>query len=225
MAELKEPETASEKLAAFIERSKKVLIPLLIVLICILIGYIITSVVLTNGKAKDLQTLDEITYTLTPKSSSLEDSEVELRRQNAIEQAAAYTMKGGIVGARANMLCADLTFQQKKYEESAEYWKNAAEKGKKTYIAPIAYYNLAVCYEELNRSDDAAVNYKLAADNKDFVLCSHAMFSHARVLDSQSKYEEASEAYKQLIDKFPENEWAYLAKSRIIALQNAGKIE
>ena len=67
MAELKEPETASEKLAAFIERSKKVLIPLLIVLICILIGYIITSVVLTNGKAKDLQTLDEIHILLLQK--------------------------------------------------------------------------------------------------------------------------------------------------------------
>ena len=74
MTELKEPDTASEKLAAFIEKSKKVLIPLLIVLVCILAGYIVASVILNNSKAKDLQALDEITYALTTKSSSLEES-------------------------------------------------------------------------------------------------------------------------------------------------------
>lgn len=225
MTELKEPETASEKLAAFIEKSKKVLIPVLIVLVCILAGYIIASVMLNNSKAKDLQALDEITFALTTKSSSLEESEIELRRQNAIEQAAVYTMKGGIVGARANMLCGDLTFQQKKYSESADYWKNAAAKAEKTYIAPIAYYNLAVCYEESGNADDAAANYKLAADNVDFLLRTHAMFSYARVLDTQSKYEEAGAAYKEIIDNFPSTEWANLAKTRVIVLQNEGKIE
>ena len=217
--------TASKKLAAFIEKNKKAFIACLIVLVCCLVGCIIFVSVADSNKEKGLQALDEISFEMTDKSSDLSEAEIASRLSTAFDKASAYTNKSGIVGARANMLCADLTFQQKKYEESAEYWKNAAEKGKKTYIAPIAYYNLAVCYEELNRSYDAAVNYKLAADNKDFVLCSHAMFSYARVLDSQSKYEEASEAYKQLIDKFPENEWAYLAKSRIIALQNAGKIE
>lgn len=220
-----EDQTASLKLAGFIEKRKVVFITVLAVLICLLTGYIITSTVLSKSKTKDLQSLDEITYTLTAKSNTLEESEIELRRQNAIEQAAAYTMKGGIVGARANMLCADLTFQQGKYEESADYWKNAAAKAKKSYIAPIAYYNLAACYEELNNLDAAAENYKLAADDEEFVLKSHAGFSYARVLETQGKYAEAVAAYNDLNDKYSGSEWANLAKTRVIALQNAGKAE
>ena len=219
-----EEQTASKKLAGFIEKRKVAFITILIVLVCLLVGFIIASVIINNTKAKDIQALDEITYTLTSNSSSLEDSEIELRRQTAIEQIAAYTMKGGIVGARANMLTADLTFQQKKYEESAVYWKNAAVKAKKSYLAPIAYFNLAVCYEELNNSDAAAENYKIAADNEEFVLRTHAKFSYGRVLESQGKYESAAEAYKDLTDNYSDSEWANLAKTRLIALQNAGKI-
>ncbi len=220
-----EEQTASKKLAGFIEKRKTVFITILIVIVCLLIGYIVASVIIGKSKAKDLQTIDEITYTLTSESSSLEDSEIELRRQTAIEQVAAYTMKGGIVGARANMLSADLTFQQKKYTESIEYWKNAAHKAKKTYLEPIAYFNLAVCYEELNNADAAAENYKIAADNADFLLKTHAKFSYGRVLESQGKYEAAAEVYKDLNDNYSDNEWSNLAKTRIIALQNAGKIE
>ena len=220
-----EEQTASSKLAGFIEKRKVAFIIVLAVLICLLAGYIITSAILSKSKAKDLQALDEITYTLTSKSNTLEESEVELRRQNAIEQAMSYTTKGGIVGARANMLCADLTFQQGKFEESAEYWKSAAVKAKKSYIAPIAYYNLAACYEELNNLDAAAENYKLAADNEEFVLRAHAEFSYGRVLETQGKYTDAVAAYNDINDKFSNTEWANLAKTRIIALQNAGKAE
>ncbi len=220
-----EEQTASKKLAGFIEKRKVAFITNLVVLVCLLLGFIIVSVVIGKTKAKDLKALDEITYTLTSESSSLEDSEIELRRQTAIEQIAAYTMKGGIVGARANMLCADLTFQQKKYEESVEYWKNAAHKAKKTYLEPIAYFNLAVCYEELNNAGAAAENYKAAADNADFLLKTHAKFSYGRVLETQGKYENAVEVYKELNDNYPDNEWSYLAKTRVIALQNAGKVK
>ena len=220
-----EEQTASTKLAGFIEKRKVAFITILIVLVCLLAGYIIASVVIRKAKNRDLQALDEITNTLTSNSSSLEDSEIELRRQTAIEQIAAYTMKGGIVGARANMLTADLTFQQKKYEESSVYWKNAAAKAKKTYLAPIAYFNLAVCYEELNNLDAAAENYKLAADDADFVLKTHAKFSYGRVLETQEKFEEAAAAYKDLTDNYSDSEWANLAKTRVIALQNEGKID
>ena len=70
-----EDQTASSKLAGFIEKRKVVFITVLAVLICLLAGYIITSTVLSKSKTKDLQALDEITYTLTNGSSSLEESE------------------------------------------------------------------------------------------------------------------------------------------------------
>lgn len=225
MTEEKEEQTVSGKIGSFIEKNKKIFITVLVVVFCAVIGFVIYNTVANKAVLKNLQAIDEITYTLTSGSSSLEESEIELRRQNAIEQAAAYTSKGGIAGARANMLCAELTYEQKKYEDSAAYWKACAAKAKKSYIAPIAYFNLGVCYEELGKLDDAAANYKLAADNTDFMLRPHAMFSYSRLVEAKGDFELASKAYNELLDAYPDNEWAKLAKSRLIALKNDGKIE
>lgn len=219
-----EVQTVSSKLGAFIEKNKKAFITVLILLICLLVGFIVGVVIADNSKAKALQALDEITFELTDNSSTLDESEQAVRIQTAIEKASAYVNKGGIVGARANMLCADITFQQGKYEESASYWQKVAEKSKKSYLAPLAYFNLAVCQENLGKTDDAAENYKLAADNEDFVMRPHAMFSYARIIESKGDYEQAAKAYNEINDNFSSDSWANLAKSRLIALKNEGKI-
>ncbi len=220
-----EEQTASSKLSDFIGRNKKCLITILAVLVCLLIGFVIAVSVNNSNKVKGLQALDEITYEMTQKSSDIEEGEVATRLSTAFEKAEPYTKKGGIVGARANMLCADITYLQNKYEDSANYWKAAADKAKKTYIAPLSYFNAAACYEELGNLAEAEANYKIALDNKDFVMRSHAMFSYGRVLEAQSKYADALAAYKDLNSNFPDDSWANLAKSRIIALQNEGKAE
>ena len=217
--------TASKKLAGFIEKNKKAFIAILIVLVCCLIGYIVFASVAKSNKAKNLQALDEISYELTSKSSDLEDSEVESRIAAALEKAAPLAKKGGIVGARANMFCAELAFRQEKYEDAANYWKDAAAKAKKSYLAPISYFNLATCYENLGNADAALENYKLAADNKDFVMRAHAKFSYGRVLESKGDFAGAAAAYNDLNDNFPGDSWAKLAKSRLISLENEGKIE
>ena len=217
--------TASKKLAAFIEKNKKAFIAILIVLVCCLIGYIVCASVAKSNKAKNLQALDEISYELTSKSSDLEDAEIESRIATALEKAAPLTKKGGVVGARANMFCAELAFKQEKYEDAANYWKDAAAKAKKSYLAPIAYFNLATCYENLGNVDAAMENYKLAADNNDFVMRTHAMFSYGRILETKADYANAAAAYTELNDNFPSDSWAKLAKSRLISLKNEGKIE
>ena len=220
-----EEQTASKKLAEFIEKRKTGFIVVLVVLVCLLAGYVIFASVANNNKAKGLQAIDEITFELTDKSSDLSESEITARINTAFEKASAYVKKGGIVGARANMLCADLTYQQKKYAESAEYWKAAAEKSKRTYIAPLCYFNLAVCYEEAGNNDDAAAYYKLAANNDGFVMRTHAMFSYGRLLEAKGDFETAAAAYTELNDNFSGDSWADLAKSRLIALKKDGKIE
>ena len=123
------------------------------------------------------------------------------------------------------MLCADIAYQQKKYAESADFWKAAAEKSKKSYIAPLCYFNLAVCSEETGNNEDATAYYKLAADNKNFVMRTHAMFSYARLLEANGNYADAAATYTELNDSFSGDAWANLAKSRLIALKKDGKIE
>ena len=216
--------TASKKLAAFIEKNKKAFIAVLLLLVCCLIGYIVFASVAESGKEKGLQALDEITFEMTDKSSDITEAEVATRLSTAFDKASAYTNKGGIVGARANMLCAEITYQQKKFAESADFWKATAEKGKKTYLAPLAYFNVAACLEETGNTDAALENYKLAADNNDFVMRTHAKFNYGRLLESKGDYAAAAEAYNELNDNYTDDAWADLAKSRLIALKKDGKI-
>ncbi len=224
MAEREELAT-SQKIGNLIEKNKVKFIVCLIVVACALAGYITTYAIYNSLKNKNLSRIDEITFTLTDKSGSLEESELEARSNTAIEQLAPFTKKSGIAGARANMICAEIAFQQKKYQESADFWKAAAKKAKKSYIAPIAYFNIGVCYEQLNNIDAAAENYKIAADNKSFVIKNHAKFSYGRVLEAQGKYAEAVSVFTEINDGNPDDSWAKLAKSRIIALKVQGKVE
>ena len=224
MAEREELAT-SQKIGNLIEKNKVKFIVCLIVVACALAGYITTYAIYNSLKNKNLSRIDEITFTLTDKSGSLEESELEARSNTAIEQLAPFTKKSGIAGARANMICAEIAFQQKKYQESADFWKAAAKKAKKSYIAPIAYFNIGVCYEQLNNIDAAAENYKIAADNKSFVIKNHAKFSYGRVLEAQGKYAEAVSVFTEINDSNPDDSWAKLAKSRIIALKVQGKVE
>ena len=224
MAEREELAT-SQKIGNLIEKNKVKFIVCLIVVACALAGYITTYAIYNSLKNKNLSRIDEITFTLTDKSGSLEESELEARSNTAIEQLAPFTKKSGIAGARANMICAEIAFQQKKYQESADFWKAAAKKAKKSYIAPIAYFSIGVCYEQLNNIDAAAENYKIAADNKSFVIKNHAKFSYGRVLEAQGKYAEAVSVFTEINDSNPDDSWAKLAKSRIIALKVQGKVE
>ena len=225
MADKAENQTSSSKLNSFLEKKKKGLLGLLIALIVCLAAYIVISAVNNNIKEKNLAEIEEISYTLTHDSASLDESELNARRIDAIDNLAVYAKKGGIVGARANYLCAELTYQQKKYEDAATYYEATAKKAGKTYLAPVAYYNLGVCYEQLNNLEDAAANYKLAADSKSFALVPHAKFSYARVIEASGNKAEAITAYTELYDAYPNDNWGKLAKTRLIALKAQNKAE
>lgn len=220
-----EKQTSSSKLNSFLEKNKKLFLGLLIVLVVCLTAYIVISAVNSNAKEKNLVEIEEISYTLTHDSASLEESELNARRIDAINNLAAYVNKGGIVGARANYLCAELSYQQGNYEDATTYYKATAQKSKKTYLEPIAYYNLGVCYEQLDKIEDAAANYKLAADSNVFALIPHAKYSYARAIEESGNKAEAITAYTELYDAYPNDNWGKLAKTRLITLKAEGKAE
>lgn len=225
MSEIVEKQTADKKVNSFLERNKKVIIIVGVVILVLLATFIAFFAIGKNTKAKDLAKIDEITFTLVDDSMAADAAELEARRTTGLEELQSFVGKSGIVGARANMLAAELSYQLEKYDDAAAYWEVCAKKAKNTYVAPIANYNLGVAYEELGKLDEAAAAYKLAAENDDFVLNTHAQFSYGRVLETQGKYAEAVEVYNKLNDKAPSDSWAQLAMTRVIALQSEGKAE
>ena len=225
MAEKTENKTASAKLGGFLEKNRKPVLITFIVVLVLVIGFIAIEIVKSATAKKDLAAVEDYYYKLLDSSTDLEDSEVNKRATECIENLASYSKKGGIVGVRANMLSAELAYILADYEDAVSYYDAAIAKGKKSYTAPICYYNKASCYEELGKNAEAAEAYRAAAEFPEFAMVSHAYFSLGRVLEAQGDYAGAAEAYKTIKDKFSDDDWANLATTRLIELQSQGKAE
>ncbi|MCI1210080.1 MAG: tetratricopeptide repeat protein [Treponema sp.] len=217
--------TANEKLDNFLTKHRVVILSIAGAVVAVILIYTAAVTVLTNANKKALTKIDAITYALTKDSYNLSSDELQQRRTTAATALAAYNKKGGIIGIRANMLSADLSFEQKDYTAARSYWLAAAKADTKAYTAPLSYFNAAVCSEELDDSSSAITYYQKASEAPDFLLVSHALFSLGRVKEAQQDFTGASEAYQKIVDKSPSDKWADLAKSRLIALADEGKIK
>ncbi|MCQ2572411.1 MAG: tetratricopeptide repeat protein [Treponema sp.] len=225
MSEKNEKTTSSEKLNSFIEKNRVCLFTVLGVLVVAVICYTIVLSVSSKSKEKALSQIDEITYVLTKDSAGLEDAELEAKRAVALEAVTPFLNKGGVAGVRANMLAADLAFQAKDFAKAFDYYAAAASKSKKSYTAPLAYYNMGVCAEQLGNAEDAIANYKKASDSEGFVLKSHALFSLGRAYESKNDNEKAAEAYNSIINGSPDDIWANVAKTRLLDMKAKGNIQ
>jgi tetratricopeptide (TPR) repeat protein len=217
--------TASENLSGFLTKYRVAILSIVCLAAVAAIGYSAAVLVMSKLSEKGLDQIDSITYTLTNKSADLSESELTARRSAAMEKLAPLVKKGGVVGVRANMLAADLAFQSKDYKTSRTYWLAAAKAGRKSYTAPLAYYNAAVCSEELNDPDSAVSYYEKSAAAPDFFEADHALFSLGRVKEGKQDFKGAAAAYQKLQDKNSSDQWAQLAKTRLLALRIAGSIQ
>ena len=225
MSEKTEKTTASAKLNGFLEKNRKPVLISFIVVLVLVLGFIATAIIMSASSKKALAAVEGYYYEMMDSSSSLDDDEITKRATECVENLAPYTKKGGIAGVRANMLSAELTYLLKDYEAAVTYYQTAIAKGKKSYTAPVCYFNMAASYEELGKLDLAAEAYKNAAEFKEFSMVSHAYFSLGRVREAQGDYAGAVEAYKTLNDKAADDDWSHLAKTRIIELQAQGKAD
>ena len=220
-----EKKSLSENLGDFILRNLRVIFVFCGVL---LLGAVCAVVVISvNEKTieKGLGKIDLISYELTNKSYDLSETEIAARQDKALSSLSELVGKSGIVGVRANMLSAEIYYQKKDFENARSAWLAAAQKGKNTYIAPIAFFNAASCSEELGNLDDAAAGYKSASEVKDFYEAAHALFSLGRVQEAKGDFVAAAASYQALVDKSPEDSWAKLAKNRLVSLKISGKVE
>ena len=221
----------SLKNAKFNTLFKKLRIPVLVTLGVAIVIALVSAVAISVGESKVkkvFESLDAITKNVD-KLRDLENAEEKKTKEDEviaslekfIEENKNYP--GAIL--RANMAKADIHFDKGEFEKARDAYIAAAETFSDVYISGIAYYNAAVACEELNDLENSAKYFKLSYEQKDFALVSHAMFNAGRILDTLKKYDEAAAIFKELTEKFPEDPWADLAKSRLLAMEVAGLIE
>lgn len=224
MADNKKESTKS-KLENFIFKNRKAIIAVASVAVVAAVAVCVVVGVTDAQAKKGLASIDQIEFEYTAKSLDLTDSEIAARQDKALAAVAAFCGKSGIVGVRANMLSADVSFAKKDYSSALNSYLTAVDKGKKIYTAAICKYNAAVCQEELGNKEDAVKTFLDAAETKDFLLAAHALFNAARLQESLGLAKEASENYKKVVDTYGNDTWASLSQSRLIDLQSKGKID
>ena len=214
-----EQSSAAEKVSAYIDAWRPGLIALLIAAVVGVGAYAAGVALVARADKNGLAAVDTISYNLTEGSASLSDAELAERRNTALSALEPYRSKRRITGVRANMLAAEVAYAKEDFAQAASYWLAAAAKGKNSYTAPLAYFNAAVCFENTGDLDNAVKNYKTAAETEDFLLFSRASFCCGRTMEKQGNADAALEVYNKLYGKTPDDSWAKLAKSRIIALE------
>ena len=225
MSEKNENTSASSKLDSFLTKNKKGVVVTFVVILVLVIGFVAFEIIKSTGAKKDLAAVEGFYYDLIASSSELDETAVTKKSTECIESLAPDVKKNGIAGVRANMLSAELEYLQGDYEEAIAFYDSAINKGKKSYTAPICYYNKASCYEELNKTAEAVEAYRAAAEFEEFGMAAHAYFSLGRVLESQGDFAGAAEAYKTINSKFADDDWGNLAHTRLIELKSQGKIQ
>ena len=144
-----------------------------------------------NQILENLAKLDEITYVLTKDAMNAEESVLADRLSAAKDSVSPYLNKGGVVGARANFIAAEVAVQQKNYKDALGYYEAAASKAGKSYLGSILTYNTASCYEMTGDLAKACELFKKAASDEDFLLRAHAQFNVGRICEALGKASDA----------------------------------
>lgn len=222
---MKADESFAERLNDSLVRARKPLLVVLVVLIAVVVALVAGILVVNDGERKGLSQLDDAYFTLTNDAGNLSDEELFDRENTALSVLSALSGRGGVVGVRANLLMAEIQFQRQDYAAARAAWLSAADAKKGAYTAPLAYFNAAVCSENLGDAAAAVQYYTAAADAKDFLLVDHALFSLGRVHETNGDFAAAKVVYERLTDAATGSSWTNLAKTRLLALQATGSIE
>ena len=210
--------SVTDKIAGFLRNNR---IPLLVLLVLITVGVVgsISYFLIRRSMEKKaitaVEALERKKNELGAINTRSEDVTVLL---NEIDAFASSTF--GYAAIRAYSLAADIHFSLSEWDKAEEAWVQGAGKTPKIYLAPLSLFNAAVAAEEQGKLDMAVDYYNRSLEFSGvFPAAARARFNIGRIREAQRNKAGAAEAYRTLIEKNPDSNWAKLAQSRIIALE------
>lgn len=228
MEKKEEKLTFSDKLGKWIYKNRKLLISLIVILLIGGIAVALGTSSIKKNIEKNFSQLNNLVdeYSMLTRDfdktedEKLAESKVIAEEMIALAEA---NKKNGVV-LRAYMNAAEIYYGNGDFALAAECWENAAKVNEKAYTAGISLYNASVCYEELGNIDAAIAALEKAAANENFPLATKAMFNQGRLEEAKSNYDAAYDIYNALVAKNASDEWAKLAKTRAIYLEEENLI-
>ena len=218
--------TFGEKLNDFMQKNRKILIIGFSAIVLVLAVYAIGSLVRDKIQANAFTRLDELVQRYDELSVYIgSDDPASIDRHIELfvllEDLASFgSRSSGFPAARAYALRAEILWDMENFADAEQSWLTAAGFAGRSYFAPISFYNAAVAAEEQGNIETAISHYRSAITYGDiFPGAARAQFSIARLLESQNNMIAAVEAYRVLLNNWPDDPvWTDLAQSRVIIL-------
>jgi tetratricopeptide (TPR) repeat protein len=228
MNDKNEKKTASEIVAAFIQRFRFIFLGLLAAAVLGVAGSAVYLAIESSANQKAAKMLDAANDAYEAYFSEEDAAKKNDLEAKAVEKidalAKAYPRR--IAGLKGQMLKARIAFDKENFGAAQEEYAKIAEAAGKSYLAAIALQDASVMAERAGNLDLAISYLQTAIDKHADTLAgiSHAYFNVGRLQEQKLAYDKASETYSKMESLYPGDSWTNLAKSRIIVLKSQGLI-
>lgn len=213
------------KFNAFLGANKKILIIVAVAIVVAVLGLWIGLSVADNKADAAQLAIDKLQATYS-EWNLLEDQttdEAVATKESLVGELSAIASKNGksYPVLKAKYLLGLVKYEDGAYAEALDHFVAVAEKGSETYLGSLGLFNAGVASEQLGNPDKAMEYYQSVYDTygADAAEAPKALFSIARLHETNSNIDLAKAVLQQLADEFTASEYAKLAKSRLVVLQ------
>ena len=213
----------TQSVDSWLGRHIKLIASIVIAVVAVIVIAAIVTVVVNNAQSKRYEKLDAVTASYAEFSAMDGDAEGYAEAKNNVIAGAEELAKNpkNYPGAKANLILADVAFDDGDYNKAIELYSLVASSQTKTFLREVALMSLAASYEEKGDKAAALKVYNDFFDEYDTesFYSSRALFNAARLTEETDKALAIS-IYEQLIAYFESynSEYAKLAKSRVAQL-------
>jgi tetratricopeptide (TPR) repeat protein len=238
MMQNKENESIGDKVNNFIQKNRKGIFITVGIILVLFIGMIAYLYIGDYFNKKSIAQAEELSTRFTDmqlnKKQGMEFSdESSLEAASEVEDALladleAYIAKTspitegkGFAQGKVWSLIGHIYSDRKEWQKAEEAWLNAARKGSKTYIGPVALFNAAVAAEEQGKQKEAIDLLEQCISHKfDFPSAPRAQFNIGRLNEQLGNLDEALAAYRAVLTKWPNLPiFQYFAQNQIIKIE------
>ena len=220
--EKNEKTNTGERINDFVQRNRKPIFILFGVIVLLFAGSVATFSLIDVFRKKAISEVEELGRRYEQTRYIYSEDGVKPGTDALLADLETFAKKNsGIAGGKAWSIIAAIYTDRKDWPQVESAWRNAAVAAAKTYLGPVSLFNAAVAAEEQGKNADAIELYTQSASHPmPFPEAPHAQFAIGRLKEALNDRQEAIEAYRVLLAKWPDvSLWARLARSRIIALE------
>ena len=219
---VKETNDSGDKINDFIRKNRKGIFIILGALCIMFAGIIVYITWLDAYRKNSIAEVEELSSRFNDLSFSINDENYKDEVDALLADLEAFADKNRELAAgRAYSYIARIYSGREEWSLCEEAWIKAANAGTKTYLGPIALFNVAVAAEEQGKIEQAIEYLQKSIDHPfEFPAAPRAQFNMGRLYEKNGDNQAAIEAYRAVLINWPEIPvWQHFARNAIIAIE------